>query len=112
MQVDQSRFFLPGNVYARTAVFHATSAEAAGQLADPRAIRRLHGALGFMRPSILDFAGWRRLRRCKTPVPAAAVAEAMAVVVQRYVLWPVAFCGYRPAGDEEPEEQDQVPSRT
>ncbi|MCZ0960675.1 CapA family protein [Paracoccus benzoatiresistens] len=97
MQIDQSSFILPGNVYSRGAIFRATSAEAAEKVIDPQAIRRLRRALAFMRPAILDFPGGRRLRRSETAWPAAAVAEVMAVIAQRYVAWPVSFSAYRPA---------------
>lgn len=99
MQIDQVSFFLPGNVHSRTAAVRATSAEAAGQVIDPRALTSLRRALRFVRPAILDFAGWRRLRRSDAAWPAAAVAEVVALIVQRYVGWPVAFSGYSPAGE-------------
>lgn len=104
MQIDRSSFFLPGNVHARSAVIHATSEEAAGKLVEPGAIRRLRRALAFMRPAVLDFPGWRRLRRSSTPCPAAAVAEVVAVIMQRYVIWPVAYTAYRPAEPEATAE--------
>ncbi|MCZ0963983.1 ATP-binding protein [Paracoccus benzoatiresistens] len=104
MQIDQSNFLLPGNVHSRKAVMRATSAAAAGQVVDPKAVTSLRRTLAFMRPAILDFAGWRRLRRSETGWPAAAVAEVMAVIVQRYVGWPVAYCAYRPADDAEGAE--------
>lgn len=101
MQIDQSSFFLPGNVHARSAVIRATSGEAAGQVVEPPKIRRLDRALRSLRPAVLDFAAWRRLRRSETAWPAAAVAEVVAVIVQRFVLWPVKYCAYRPPSGEE-----------
>ncbi|MCZ0961054.1 hypothetical protein OU682_05410 [Paracoccus sp. EF6] len=82
----------------------ATSAGAAGRVVDPRAVTSLRRALVFMRPTILNFAGWRLLRRSETAWPAAAVAEVMAVIMQRYVGWPVTYCAYRPAEAEDGAE--------
>ena len=103
MQVDQSNFLLAGNVHSRKAVMRATFAQAAGKVVDSQAVTNLRRALAFMRPAILDFAGWRRLRRSETAWPAAAVAEVMAVIVQRYVAWPVAYCAYRGRAKERAE---------
>ncbi|MCZ0962527.1 ATP-binding protein [Paracoccus benzoatiresistens] len=97
MQIDQSSFLLPGNAHSRNAVMRATFAGAAGRIVDPQAIANLRRATAFMRPAVVDFAGWRRLRRSETGWHAAAVAEVMAVIVQRFAGWPVTYCGYRPA---------------
>lgn len=75
----------------------ATSAEAAGQVVNAQAITSLRRAVSFARPAVLDFAGYRDLRRSETAWPAAAEAEAevMAVIMQRYVKWPLEYCAYR-----------------
>jgi cyanophycin synthetase len=95
MQVDHNSFLLAGNVHSRRAVMRATSTEAAGKVVNPRVVTSLRRALAFMRPEVLDFSVWRLLRRSERAWPAAAVAEVMAVIVQRYAGWPVDYCGYR-----------------
>ena len=109
MQIDESSFLLPGNVYTRRAVMRATSTEAAGKVVDPAAVTNLRRAMAFMHPAVLDFAGWRHLRRSGTAWPAAAVAEVMAVILQRYVGWPGAYSRYRPA---EPVDSAEGAERT
>ena len=99
MQIDESSFLLAGNVHSRRAVMRATSAGAAGKIVDPQAVASLQRVLAFMRPTLLDFPGWRPLRRSAAAWPAAAVAEVMAVLVQRYAGWPVAYYAYRPGKD-------------
>lgn len=95
MQIDKSNFLLPGNIYSGNAVIRVTSQEAAGLMVDPPILKRLYRALSFARPAVLDFGALRRMRRSETAWPAAAVAEVVGIVMQRYSGWPVRFCAYR-----------------
>ncbi|MDO5528765.1 MAG: CapA family protein [Paracoccus sp. (in: a-proteobacteria)] len=106
MRIEETRFFHPGNVYARNAVFTATAPGAAGVMVDAEGLRRLARALEFGLFDYNDCAAWRRMRRARAPWPAAAAAEVVAVMMQRYVRWPVKFCAYRLPDDGAEMPQD------
>ncbi len=56
------------------------------------ALSRLIEAVGPQREDTLDFAGWRDLAGARGALQAAAVTGVLAVVMQRTLYWPVAFC--------------------
>jgi cyanophycin synthetase len=94
---ESQRVLKAGNEYALQPVIVLTLAEVVGLTLSAEAARALGTTLPPLRADVLDFSGWSQLAATEDPVPIAAVVEVLAVAVQRYVFWPVSFCGWRPA---------------
>ena len=94
MKIVSTRILAAGNIYSRSAVVRLVLSDetqlpsSIGQLVSV-AIPRISK----QRAEILDFPAWRTLLRAQSSVPATLVVEALAVLVQRWVNWPVSFTG-------------------
>ena len=95
MKIVSTRMLAAGNVYSRSAVVRLVLSNEASQL--PSSIGQLTSVvippISEQRAGILDFPVWRSLLTARAPVPTTLVVEALAVLVQRWVNWPVSFTG-------------------
>lgn len=95
MQIIESRLFQPGNIHTRRLALHVQIEGAADLEMPPAAIAELGKMLRRLQATISDCPAWRRLARAKAPVPMAGAIEVLAILTQRYALWPVKFCSWR-----------------
>ena len=95
MKIIESHLFQPGNIHARRKAIQLNIADAAGVIMPAKAIQEFGRMLRQIRSEVSDCPAWRRLSRAKEPVPVAGVIEVLAVLTQRYALWPVKFCSWR-----------------
>lgn len=100
MKIKNVALYQPGNIFTRRLAIELTLDDAAGTVLDPAAMRVLARAMRNFRASITDIPAWRRFQRAKGPIPAAAVVELLAVLIQRHAYWPVKFCAWRETGAE------------
>ena len=93
--IEKVKVLDAGNVHARRPVVEMRLAASARTTLAPAATRRLLASLPAMREEVLDLPAWRRVALAETDVPAAALIELLAVVVQRCMNWPIRFCSWR-----------------
>ena len=94
-RIRSIRYYLAGNVYSRNPVIRLRFEE---DVVLPGAIpteevRRMLAAMPVLRLQSLDFSGWRMLESATAPVPAIALIEVLALLLQRSVNWPAKFYG-------------------
>lgn len=99
VRIASQRVLAAGNAHAPQSVIVLTLADAAGLTLPAEAAQALGATLPPLREDVFDFPGWSRLAAARHPVPIAAVIEVLTVAVQRYVFWPVRFCGWQSAPD-------------
>ena len=95
MQIDKIRFHSAGNVHFRTPAIEVRfSLSADGSETLPRAIfTRLRASLPPQRDDAMDFPLWRELTKTRRRIPATRLVEAVALVLQRSIHWPVIRSG-------------------
>lgn len=96
LKVESRRILKAGNEHTLRPVIVLTLADTAALTVPAQAARELGATLPPLRADVTDFPGWSQLTAAEDPVPVAAIVEVFAVAVQRYVFWPVRFCGWRP----------------
>jgi cyanophycin synthetase len=98
VEIIRTRIFEAGNVYARRPVIEMTLAATPMPELTAEEVAGLLASLPPLRDEVTDFAGYRRLTD-KASVPASAVVEVLAVILQRYMNWPLRFSSWWPDRD-------------
>ncbi len=98
MQVGKPKVLDEGNLYSKRPVVELrllAGAELHLPVGTGPAVSEL---LPVFRSDVIDFAAWRRLILTEGSVPMSAVIEVLAILVQRYIGWPVSYSSWEPAG--------------
>lgn len=98
MRKGKPTLYRAGNIHARRPVLAMELADEARTRLTPAMVELLFASLPPMREEVLDLPAMRRIGRAGEGVPVSAAVELLAVLAQRYMNWPVRFCGWRPHG--------------
>lgn len=96
MKILKTKALDAGNVYSRRPVMELMLAPHQDQLLAPAEIAQFLGVLPGLREDVTDFPGFARVAAAEAPVPAAALVEVVALMLQRYMNWPLRYCSWRP----------------
>lgn len=109
MKIVSHSLLRRGNIHTRRLAVELRLADAEQVFLSADELSRLAAAIAPLRSDVLDCPAWRRLTRATTPVPAAALVEVIAIVLQRYSFWPVKFCAWREGtGANGPQDPPQI----
>jgi cyanophycin synthetase len=93
MKSIRSRMLAAGNTHSRKPVVRKEirlGADHAGMI-PPEQWREVVASLPILPSSVFDFPNWQLVREARSPIPAAAAVELLALLLQRSMGWPVSF---------------------
>jgi cyanophycin synthetase len=96
MEISKTKVLNAGNVYSRRPVMEMALAADQYLELSPDQILKFLGALPELRKEVSDFPGFARVATADAPVPSAALVEVVALLLQRYMNWPLRYCFWRP----------------